>query len=58
MIFPEGIPIGTIIKIPEELSAVNSIDIKLFNDMSNLGYIYVVTNLHKEEIKNLENNNE
>ncbi|RKF04703.1 rod shape-determining protein MreC [Tenacibaculum lutimaris] len=57
-IFPEGIPIGTIIKVPEELSAVNSIDIKLFNDMSNLGYIYVVTNLHKEEIKNLDNNNE
>ncbi|TDQ22843.1 rod shape-determining protein MreC [Tenacibaculum caenipelagi] len=57
-IFPEGIPIGTVIKMPGELSAVNSIDIKLFNDMSSLGHIYVITNLNKEEIKSVENTNE
>lgn len=57
-IFPEGIPIGTVLNIPDELSAVNSINIKLFNDMSNLGAVYVITNLNKEEIKSVENNNE
>ncbi|CAM1365898.1 Cell shape-determining protein MreC [Tenacibaculum sediminilitoris] len=57
-IFPDGIPIGTVIGVPEKLSAVNSIDIKLFNDMSNLGHIYIITNLNKEEIKNVENKNE
>ncbi|WP_417800269.1 rod shape-determining protein MreC [Tenacibaculum sp.] len=57
-IFPNGIPIGTVIKVPEELSAVNSINVKLFNDMSNLGHVYIITNLHKEEIKAVENNNE
>lgn len=57
-IFPNGIHIGTVIKVPEELSAVNSINIKLFNDMSNLGHVYIITNLNKEEIKTVENNNE
>ncbi len=49
-IFPEGIPVGTVIS----KSTSNSIDIKLFNDMSNLGSIYIIKNFHKEEIQNLE----
>ncbi|MBE7646961.1 rod shape-determining protein MreC [Tenacibaculum finnmarkense genomovar ulcerans] len=57
-IFPKGILIGSIRKIPEKLSAANTIDIKLFNDMANLGHIYIVTNLDKEAIKSIENNNE
>lgn len=54
-IFPGGVPVGTIFKIYEGNSADNKIDIKLFNDMSNLGYVYVVKNLHKKEIQTLEN---
>lgn len=54
-IFPEGIPIGTVVNIPEKLTASNTINVKLFNDMSNLGYIYVVKNLDKDELKKLEN---
>lgn len=57
-IFPEGILIGTISKINKGNSADNKVDITLFNDMSNLGYVYVIKNFDKEEIKNLENNNE
>ncbi|WGH75337.1 rod shape-determining protein MreC [Tenacibaculum tangerinum] len=57
-IFPAEIPIGTVIEVPKELTAVNSIDIKLFNDMSNLGHIYIITNLNRKEIKKVENNNE
>lgn len=55
-IFPEGIPIGTISKINSGNTADNKVDVKLFNDMSNLGYVKVIKNLHKEEILSLENN--
>jgi len=54
-IFPEGILIGVIDNIQNKQS--NSINIKLFNDMSNLGHAYVIKNLQKNEILNLENNN-
>ena len=54
-IFPEGIPIGTVLKLSQGNTADNKIDIKLFNDMSNLRYVYIVKNLDKEEILSLEN---
>tara|TARA_B100000809_G_scaffold141142_1_gene138697 strand:+ start:7094 stop:7864 length:771 start_codon:yes stop_codon:yes gene_type:complete len=57
-IFPEGILIGTISKINKGNSADNKVDVTLFNDMSDLGYVYVVKNFHKEEIKSLEAQNE
>lgn len=57
-IFPKGIPIGTINNVPERISASSVIDLNLFNDMSNLGHIYIITNLNKEEIKRVENKNE
>ncbi len=54
-IFPEGILIGTVLKMNQGNTADNKIDVKLFNDMSNLGYVYIVKNLHKVEIRLLEN---
>ncbi|MGJ8761920.1 MAG: rod shape-determining protein MreC [Polaribacter sp.] len=54
-IFPEGIPIGTISKINKGNTANNQVDVTLFNDMSNLGYVYIVKNLDKEELQFLEN---
>lgn len=54
-IFPEGIPIGTISKINQGNTANNKVDVLLFNDMSNLGYVYIIKNLDKEEIQSLEN---
>ncbi|MCI2229174.1 rod shape-determining protein MreC [Polaribacter sp. MSW13] len=54
-IFPEGILIGTISKVNHGNSAENKVDIKLFNDMSNLGYVYIIKNLYKKEIQSLEN---
>jgi len=57
-IFPEGILIGTISKINKGNSADNKVDVILFNDMSNLGYVYVIKNFHKEEIKSLNTQNE
>ncbi len=57
-IFPEGILIGTISKINKGNSADNKVDVTLFNDMSNLGYVYVIKNFHKVEIKSLNTQNE
>lgn len=56
-IFPEGVLIGTVHKIPKKITSANTIDIKLFNDMSNINNIYIVKNLHKLEINKLENSN-
>jgi len=53
-IFPEGILIGTIKNIDTENNK-NLIDIKLFNDMSNLAHVYVVTHLDKKQINSLNN---
>ncbi len=53
-IFPEGILIGTIKNIDTKNNK-NLIDIQLFNDMSNLSHVYVVTHLDKEKINSLNN---
>ena len=61
LIFPKGIPIGTI----EDFSLATNesyydIDVRLFNDMTNIGYVYIINNNDKDEIQELENltNNE
>lgn len=55
-IFPENIPIATILAF-EEIEGENFYDIKIrfMNDMKSISYVYIVKNLHKEEIKELEN---
>ncbi|WP_439128299.1 rod shape-determining protein MreC [Polaribacter sp.] len=54
-IFPEGILIGSVIKVNNTNTVNNTIDVQLFNDMSNLGAVYVIKNLHKLELQTLEN---
>jgi rod shape-determining protein MreC len=55
VIFPENIGIGTIDKIfIEEKTHYYTINVKLFNDMTNLGYVYIIKSKDNEEIKNLE----
>mgnify|MGYP001626541374 FL=1 len=53
-IFPEGIPIGRVDNIVNGASIKRIINIKLFNDMSNLKNIYVVKNCDKQQLMNLE----
>jgi len=54
-IFPENIPIGTIEKAyTTESSNYFTIEVKLFNDMTNLGYVYVIKNNDIKEIIELE----
>jgi rod shape-determining protein MreC len=56
IIFPENIGIGTIDKVYiDNETNYYTLDIKLFNDMTNLGHVYVIKNKDSEEIMNLEN---
>ena len=56
IIFPENIGIGTIDKVYiDNETNYYTLDIKLFNDMTNLGHVYVIKNKDADEIINLEN---
>ncbi|HOD10009.1 MAG TPA: rod shape-determining protein MreC [Flavobacterium sp.] len=54
-IFPENIGVGTIDKVYiDDETNYYTLDIKLFNDMTNLGYVYIIKNKDREEIIQLE----
>lgn len=54
-IFPENIPIGKIDKIfIDKKTNYYTINIRLFNDMTSLGYVYIIENKKKEQKKQLE----
>lgn len=54
-IFPKGIPIGTIDEFVLDPSKnFYTLSIKLINDMTNLGHVYVIQNSYKKEIIALE----
>jgi len=56
VIFPENIGIGTIDKIyVDNKTNYYTINVKLFNDMTNLGHVYIIKSKDREEIINLEN---
>jgi len=55
VIFPANINIGTISKIyTDNETNYYTLDIKLFNDMTNLGYVYAIKSQDKAEIEALE----
>ncbi|CAM3993597.1 rod shape-determining protein MreC [Flavobacterium antarcticum] len=55
-IFPENINIGTVYKIYiDDKTNYYTIDVKLFNDMTNLGHVYIIKNNEREELLQLEN---
>jgi rod shape-determining protein MreC len=58
IIFPENIGIGTIDKVYiDDVTHYYTLDIKLFNDMTNLGHVYIIKSKDAEEITKLENQN-
>ena len=58
VIFPENINIGTIYKIyKDDETNYYTLDIKLFNDMTNLGHVYIIKSKDRDEINNLEKGN-
>lgn len=59
VIFPENINIGTVSKrYYENETNYYKIDVKLFNDMTNLGHVYIIKSKNREEIINLEKKEE
>jgi hypothetical protein len=53
--FPKNINIGTIEKIYiDNKTNYYTLDIKLFNDMTNLGHVYVLKSKYRDELNNLE----
>ena len=57
-IFPENIPIGTIKSFNLDISKSSySIDISLFNDMSNIKNVYIINNTNRVAIEQLESEN-
>lgn len=54
-IFPENIPIGTIKKFDLDNSkSFYRLDVQLFNDMTNLKNVYIINNINRKEILELE----
>lgn len=53
-IFPEGILVGTILDFHKENNTYKEVNIKLFNDMSAIGPVNIITSFDKQEIDNLE----
>ncbi|ADF51015.1 MAG: rod shape-determining protein MreC [Zunongwangia sp.] len=59
LIFPKGLLIGTIQDFKlDNTESYFTINVKLFNDMTNIGYVYVIENKNKEEILSLEKEEE
>jgi rod shape-determining protein MreC len=55
VIFPENVNIGTIDKVEiDNQTHYYTIQVKLFNDMTNLGHVYIIKSKNREEIINLE----
>lgn len=53
--FPENINIGTVYKYyTDDVTNYYTVDVKLFNDMTSLGHVYIIKNRDKDEILNLE----
>lgn len=54
-IFPENIPIGTIEKVyVDKKTNYYTLEVRLFNDMTSLGHVYVIENKDRDEIIKLE----
>ena len=56
LIFPKGLPIGSVKSFSlDQSESYYNIDIQLFNDMTNIGYVYVIENTQQREIRALQN---
>jgi rod shape-determining protein MreC len=55
-IFPAGIPIGTVLNYSRKpLTNFYEIEVAMFQDMTNLGVIYVIENPDRLEINSFQN---
>jgi len=54
VIFPEGIPVGTVKDFKISNNNYNYINVQLFNDMSAIGPVYIIINMDQKEINDLQ----
>ena len=55
VIFPENINIGTINNVYiDSITNYYTLNIKLFNDMTNLGHVHIIKSKDRDEVNNLE----
>jgi rod shape-determining protein MreC len=55
LMFPEGIPIGSVYSYDiNKGKDFYEIKVRLYNDLNNISYVYIVKNLMKEELTDLE----
>ena len=58
-IFPKGIGIGKVVSFKlDETENYYIINVNLFNDMTNIGHVYIIENLDAKEISTLNNQDE
>lgn len=54
-IFPKGIPVGIVDSFSQDIGGdTYTVNVKLFNDMTNVGHVYIIENKQAQEIKTLE----
>jgi len=59
IIFPKGIPIGSVISLSlDETENYYLVNIQLFNDMTSIGHVHVIKNLDMKEIETVNNPDE
>ncbi|MDG1803576.1 rod shape-determining protein MreC [Flavicella sp.] len=56
ILFPDNTPIGIIRSFDATNKSYDNIEVELFMDMSNIGYVYAIQNIDKEEILELQKN--
>lgn len=57
-IFPKGILIGKVADFTLDVGGdTYTINVRLFNDMTNIGHVYIIENLNAPEIQSLQNRN-
>jgi rod shape-determining protein MreC len=56
ILFPEDISIGVIKSFDSTNKNYSNIEVELFMDMSNIGFVYAIQNLDKDEILELQSN--
>ena len=53
-IFPKNIPVGTVVDFKlDETENYFTLDIELYNDMTNIGHVYIIENKDFSEISTL-----
>ena len=58
-IFPKGLGIGIVkSKVLDDGGDTYTIEVKLFNDMTNLGHVFIIENKDAQQIRTLENNSD